>query len=135
MNKLLLLIFIIPFYLNACGQEDYIIFGKGGGITGEVNAYKLFRNGKILKGKGIAEINFNEESKIRKKEARRIFQKIDSLTHEPFNQPGNMYYFIEKSIDNSLQKYTWGSADYQVDEGLKELYRDTFKRLLSLEFQ
>jgi hypothetical protein len=135
MIKQILFFLLLSASYIASAQEDYILFGKGGGFTGEVSVYKISPKGNVYKGSGIAEIVYSGCSKIKKKEAREIFRNVDKILTMPFNQPGNMYYFIQRVKEGSEQKYTWGANDFKVTEDIKSLYQEAMQKFSSLTYK
>jgi hypothetical protein len=135
MRKKFLFLFFMLYSCLVFAQGEYILFGSGGGITGQVSAYKIYTNGKVLKGKGKLEITYSETGKIKKKEARQIFKDVSKTLNTPFSHPGDMYYFIQKVSEGSDQKYTWGSADYEVSEAIGNIYNSVMKKLSSTSYK
>ena len=120
---------------QACSaQENYVVFGKGGGFTGEAIAYKLLQNGKVLKGSGLGEIKYTEYSKIKKSKARKIFAEVNALLAEPFSQPGNMYYFITWHQEGNETSYSWGATGFEPPKEMRIIFQETFKNLSALSY-
>ena len=107
-------------------QGDALIAGSGGGFTGMVNAYKIFADGKVYKGKGMTEIQYTECAKIRKAKARKLVRRATQTLNDAgeLNAPGNQYYFITTVQSGKENKATWGAADRPVPYALKDLYHE-----------
>jgi len=105
---------------------DAVVAGSGGGFTGMVTAYKIFMDGKVYKGKGVAEIQYTECAKIRKAKAKKLIRRAAETlgTAGEFNAPGNQYYFLTAVQGGKENKATWGAADQPAPEALKTLYQD-----------
>jgi hypothetical protein len=73
---LILIIFILP---DASAQSEYLVFGKGGGIVGEVTQYRILNNGKVFKGSGLANILYTQKGKIGKPEAKKIYADLQNI--------------------------------------------------------
>ena len=53
-------------------QESYLLVSSGGGVTGTATVYKITRDGKVMKGQGLGEIAYTEESKLKKMRHKKI---------------------------------------------------------------
>lgn len=112
--------------------RDYVgrqlVFGKGGGITGEVVAYHLFQNGIVFKGKGLAEKTYDKLGKISPEITTQIFDNYNMLNLKDisFTHPGNIYYFIESKSGSVDHKITWGDPEHTVPKNAI-LFYDLFE--------
>jgi len=129
---LILLIFTLP---EASAQSEYPIFGKGGGISGEVTQYRIEKKGKVYKGTGMADILYAQKGKIRKSDAKKIYADLKVIPDTSFHHPGNIYYFIQVPGDTSDIRVTWGDPAYPAPEALIELYRSTLVKIAGLTFK
>jgi len=134
MIKYLLLLLLFPFQLNCSAQNEYILIGSGGGFTGTTINYKILLNGTVLKGTGIADVKYENQSHIRKCEARKLFKKMKKIISQSFNHPGNMYYFIYYIKPEAEFKCTWGETKFEVSEDIKKVYQETLQKLSKLEY-
>src|SRR3989337_2834555 len=91
-------------------QDTYLLIRKGGGVTGIADVYKIDLDGKVQKGKGLGEIRFTEESKLRKCRTKRYFRKVKTLlaSYPNFNHPGNLYSSIAFHDHSTERTITWG---------------------------
>lgn len=105
--------------------DKQLIFGRGGGISGEVNTYTLLENGQVFYNNSLTKEN-SEIKSIRRKEAVLCFQKMDSLklSEMNFDHPGNMYYFLEEVNGEERYRVTWGSNDHEVSSECKDFYKE-----------
>jgi hypothetical protein len=134
--RILLMLLLFPgITFTACAQHDYLVFGKGGGISGEVTEYVILHNGKVLKGSGNAVINFTQRGKIRKSHTRKLYSEFENVDDTSFSHPGNIYYFIKRVGENTERKFTWGDTGYEVSEQVSSLYRNTMFKLSGLTFK
>lgn len=101
-----------------------LVFGKGGGITGEVVAYHLFENGIVFKSQGLAEKAYDKFGKISPEMTTQIFDNYHTLNLEgiSFTHPGNIYYFIEWKKGNASHKITWGDSEHKVHKNATLCY-------------
>jgi hypothetical protein len=129
----LMLIFFPLKELSA--QPEYLIFGKGGGIAGEVTQYRILSNGKVYKGTGKADILYSQKGKICKSDAKKIYADLMNIPDTSFHHPGNIYYFIQVPGDSADVRYTWGDPAYKVPDNLGELYRNTVGEVAKLKFK
>lgn len=129
---LILILFVLP---NASGQSEYPIFGKGGGIVGEVTQYRILNNGKVYKGTGMADILYAQKGKISRSDAKKIYADLKAMPDTLFHHPGNIYYFIQYPGDTSDIRVTWGDPAYPAPEAISELYRSTLVTIAGLTFK
>jgi len=127
------LLFLFSF--QACAQPDYLVIGKGGGFSGEVLQYRISPGGKVYKGSGLADIRYTLKGKIRRSEARKLFDDMANIKDSTFHHPGNMYYFIHKVGNDCKTEYTWGENGYEVAGSLKTIYINTIGRLSEVDFK
>ena len=133
---------VLFFLLGACLASraqpgDVLITGSGGGFTGMVNAYKIFADGKVYRGKGVTEIQYTECAGLRKAKARKLIrQAAQTLSHVgELNAPGNQYYFLTSLQQGKEIKVTWGAAGQPVPEALKKLYQEVQGLVAGLEYR
>jgi len=70
---LMLLIIALP---DASAQSEYLVFGKGGGLSGAVTQYRIQSNGKVYKGNGMVDILYSQKGKIGKSDAKKIYADL-----------------------------------------------------------
>ena len=116
-------------------QESYLMIGQGGGITGEITAYKIYQNGKVLKGSGRADINYSFIARIKRHQAKEYFAEAEDCHSETFSRPGNMYYFLYYSQQGKEIRYTWGETGFSTPDNILTLYRDVIKQVSRLNFK
>lgn len=115
----------------SCGslrQQDrfeFIGYGQGGGISGEVKGFEINADGQIHSTSKMVngEVEKKEIRKLSKKELREIAKKIDqskALTYN-YKELDNYYYYLE--IHKGAQKnyITWG-GNKTPSKGIRELY-------------
>lgn len=105
--------------------DTQLVFGRGGGFTGEVVTYTLLENGQLFKHSSLTK-EYKEMTKINKKTAKTYFKTISDLklADQSINQPGNMYYFIEEVEAETKNRVTWGSNEYQIAEEFISFYKE-----------
>ncbi|MBK6365112.1 MAG: hypothetical protein IPF52_17185 [Saprospiraceae bacterium] len=105
---------------------NYIKFGNGGGFTGMVNTYYLTEKGDLYAdgGEGL-----KKSGSVKKQIADQMIAlpKILNIKENPYNVPGNRYFFIEYKIDGEQQKIQWGG-----DEKHPKEYETWYKNLIFL---
>ncbi|MFK7810854.1 MAG: hypothetical protein AB8B59_00070 [Maribacter sp.] len=130
----ILIISLFLIALSSCKSQHYtiddlpetqLIFGRGGGVTGEVTTYTLLENGQLFYHNSLTKEN-TEMKSLSKKEATSCFQKMDSLklSEMNFNYPGNLYYFLEEVNGDEKYRVTWGSTDHEISEECQEFYKE-----------
>ncbi len=91
-----------------------ISFGNGGGFTGEVRSYTLTADGKLFEKE-------KELKKIDKKKTLEIFNEAKELKNYDFNEPDNMYSFIEVKTKEKTNRIVWGFGSTKVDTAVIRL--------------
>jgi hypothetical protein len=134
--KSLLLLSVMLCFQNVLAQNDFSTIGSGGGIAGTATVYKIYLDGKVLKGKGLGEITYSEQSKIGRSTIKKFFKKVKAnvITIQNFNHPGNLYYFISLSDKGNVSKITWGDEEHAVPKEVETLYQEMILKLTSLKF-
>ncbi len=116
-------------YTPANLPEKQLLFGEGGGFTGDFTEYLLLENGQLFVQK-----RFNGEqmeiASTKKSKAKAMFKQAAALLTDSaaINYPGNMYYFLQLKDNGSDVRLTWGAPGYEVNEPVKLLY-DQLKTL------
>jgi hypothetical protein len=91
---------------------EAISFGSGGGFTGMVKMYSLSVNGDLNK---VDKNKISFIKKVDKKTVKQLFEKADQLKLYQFNEPENVYSFIEIRTKENKQKIVWGFGSTKVD--------------------
>lgn len=134
--KTLILSLIMLTTVSSChAQKTYLVFGNGGGFTGQVTAFRLLKNGKVLKGSGRTDIIYTEYAKLKRAEAKKFFFELNDLKFVSFSEPGNMYYFIRYSHKKITLNYTWGATGFETPGQLKDIYRRLMSDVTELNFR
>jgi len=117
-------------------QETYLLIRKGGGVTGISDVYKIDLDGKVQKGKGLGEIRYTEESKLRKCRTKKYFRKVKTLlaSYPNFNHPGNLYSSIAFYDQSTERTITWGDPQKDVPDDATDLYQRISTALSKLKF-
>lgn len=133
MKPLLLLSLFALFFFSCKSQtytlenlpEDVLVFGSGGGISGEVRIYTLLENGQVFYSSSLTK-EHTEMERLTKKEAASYYEKLEALklSEVNFDHPGNLYYFIEDVKGDESHRITWGSNDHEISEEYKTFYKE-----------
>lgn len=105
-------------------SDRELIFGNGGGFSGQVITYTLQENGRLL-----MQNSRTKESKalkhISEKEAHALINQAAKLEMGKlsFNHPGNMSYFIRLKDKEQVQEITWGSTDQKPPAAIEAFYQ------------
>jgi hypothetical protein len=134
-KQAVILIFLCQPAAFVSAQPVWIEMGKGGGVSGEISGYRIYRNGKVLKGFGLPEMQFTERARTKKSETRKIFAAVKSYTGSTFSKPGNVYYFLKVSKGGTERKYTWGDTQFNVPEPFNKIYKEVFPTLSALHYK
>lgn len=135
MKLLFSLLFCIVFCASHA-QENYLLVRSGGGVAGTATVYKISPDGKVLKGKGLSDVNYTEESRLRKCSVKKYFKGARTVmkSNPDFNYPGNMYAAIVLMDHGQEKKITWGDTSHAAPEDAKKLYEKINTRLSRLTF-
>jgi hypothetical protein len=142
LNRLLFSVFIILSLSLTVGcqkktipmdkmPDSQIIFGNGGGFTGEIKEYHLLNDGRIV-NKGLNDTIYNVLSRIGKTKATACFEdcKKMKLNTMKFSEPGNRYYFIAvKEAGKPENRIVWGDNEQPVLDDIKSLYKNLMGHL------
>lgn len=103
--------------MKAVQSDEYIKIGNGGGFTGIETIYTVYKNGQI-------EQNGKIMNKLKSSDVNQIFNNIETLKLNSieWNKPGNLYKFIEYSINGQVHKKTWDSNSTEINEKLNLFY-------------
>jgi len=110
--------------------QRQLVFGKGGGMVGSVDAYILLENGQLFHTNSLTKKS-EELVQVGKAKTKELFDQLEALKlgNMDFNHPGNIYYFIEDVGEDGNKKVVWGSNDYKVDPLCKTLYNNLVEQL------
>ena len=103
--------------------QKQLLFGTGGGFTGQTRTLVLLENGQVFL-KEMGATAFSELPKVKKKEAKSFYEAADDLQLGTlnFNHPGNLYQFVELQKDGGAVRATWGDDKFPVDQKVKDLF-------------
>jgi hypothetical protein len=136
MRSLALCLFTLLIVQITQAQNKVLLIASGGGVAGTATVYKIDSNGTVHKGKGLGEITYSEQSKLKKCTTRRYFKKATSLmsAYPDFNHPGNVYTSITLTEAGNDKKITWGAANQEVPEDAKKLHDKIITKLSRITF-
>ena len=134
--KILFTCLFFPILQIAAAQDNFLVVTNGGGVTGSATVYKIGMDGKVWKGKGLGEVNYNEQSKVKKSIAKKCYRKAKTAveTFPDFNHPGNIYYSIATLENGKEKKITWGDPQTPDPDLAKKLYQEITAILTGLTF-
>jgi hypothetical protein len=100
-----------------------IVWGSGGGITGKEVSFSITENGQIFKKQDMNS-GFLEYASVKSKVAKAMFDaaKELNLNEISLNMPGNMYYFLEVPGADKPIRITWGDAQTEVPQKIKDFH-------------
>lgn len=95
-------------------ESEEISFGSGNRFTGELKIYTFAADSKLLeKGK--------EHKKTDKKITSDIFNMAKELKNYSFNEPDNMYSFVEIKTKEKTNRIVWGFGSANIDTTIIQL--------------
>lgn len=103
---------------------EQLIFGSGGGFTGEVQTYILLENGQLFYTSSLTK-DTTEQTAVKSKEAKKLFNQAAAidLNTNGFKQPGNMYYFLREKKGDKIYSATWGKDAFIPPANITDLYK------------
>ena len=120
--KLYLLI-LLPILFSCSSSKNIsqtnieeISFGSGGGFTGEIKTYKITADCQL----------FAQETELKKIEAKKtleLFKQAQELKDLNFNEPSNMYSFIEIKTKKKTNRIVWNVGS-TIDNKIIDLYNN-----------
>lgn len=133
MRLLSVLCLLLAIITVACKTKKYtkntlpvqqLIFGSGGGFTGEVQTYILLNNGQLFYISSLTK-DTTEQISIKAQEARKLFKQVSSINLKVngFRHPGNMYYFIRERKRDTTYSASWGSASFTPPATVTDFYK------------
>jgi len=115
--------------------QDYITLKRGGGVTGNITAFRISRSGQVAKGSGSIEPEYLEFAQLRKSKAKKYFRKTRALLKEQtFNYPGNTYTAIELIEGGNEARMVWGDVTHEAPAKARKLVQKIQASLNRLTF-
>ncbi len=107
-------------------SQDYITFGKGGGMTNLVETFYILANGRVYKHNSL-EKKYQPLGRLKRSARKACFARADELSPALFqeDQPGNIYYFVNIHTQDTVKSTTWGSQAYSTPEAITSFYQYT----------
>jgi hypothetical protein len=109
--------------LPAQDKGEQLHFGQGGGFTGALTYYILLDDGRIF-SRG-ADSTDTYLTTLERPLTRQLFAHYRQvgLDKQQFNEPGNLYRFLELHVDGArVNRMTWGAEDFTPPSGLAEYH-------------
>ncbi|MEM9830430.1 MAG: hypothetical protein AAF944_07315 [Bacteroidota bacterium] len=103
-------------------DQHYITFGKGGGMTNQVDTYYILKNGRVYQHNNLTK-EYRPLSRLDKPERKQIFTQAEALPDAVFgdSEPGNIYYFLTVHTD-TVRQSTWGRQGFIPADSLTSFY-------------
>jgi hypothetical protein len=136
LSRWLLFAVLAALLVTSAAAQDYLTLKKGGGITGNITAFRISPFGQVAKGSGAIEPEFLEFAQLRKGKAKKYFRKTRALLKEQtFNYPGNTYTEIELSEGGHVSRMVWGDVAHDAPAKARKLVRKIQASLNRLTFR
>jgi len=127
------LILLLTLIISSCkttryGLEDYpdrqIIFGAGGGVTGQYETYTLFENGQFFYTNSISK-ETKALSDLPKSRFKALVKEMKAMDFKEntFQKPGNYNHFISLKEGEESYEYKWAEGSAEVDPEVKRLFK------------
>lgn len=99
-----------------------IIFGNGGGYTGQVKTYRLHPDGTLF-------LTSEQTRQIDSQQTSALFLEAEKYLDYQHEKPGNLYRFIELHTNDKKNRIVWTSP---TDDTLKKEILDFYNQLNNL---
>ena len=108
---------------------DKLVFGSGGGFTGQYETYTLLDNGVLFVGNGAAGSGLVRAMPLDKTTTTQMFTNFSSLGLDKMivRDPGNLSYFVERQVGDTKHRLTWGGNQQKVPEVVEKYYLNLYK--------
>ncbi len=108
-----------------------INFGHGGGFSGMVTEYVLLDNGQLLKKMNQVD-SFEMVTTVDKNQTTQLFNnyKFLNIGSVQYDQPGNMYNFIQFHHLDAEHKIIWPGNQYPDQYPNLKIFYDNLKSLI-----
>lgn len=127
--RLLLLMSLVYCGLFSCKSQQFtpydfegrqIIFGQGGGFSGQVTEYTLLENGQLFAGTN-KEGFVDELKSVDKKVVKQIFSSSSDNGYDTisFDKPGNQYFYINFKKGDHTNLVQWAPGEQGISKELK----------------
>ena len=114
------LFFLIIIIITSCHStqnldktsENVILFGNGGGFSGQVVEYVLDEKGTFMKNDKLKK-EVTVIPSLKKSETKKLFKEMQTLRLDTihFQHPGNTYYFIRSNSSETSFEVVWGDPN------------------------
>ncbi len=107
-------------------QQDYLMFGKGGGMTNQVDTYYILADGHVYRHNSLSK-EYQRLGRLKRSARSACFDRAQVLPASSFgcNDPGNIYYFLTIHTQDTVKSCTWGSTDFTPPEAITSFYEYT----------
>jgi hypothetical protein len=105
-------------------EENYLAFGQGGGFAGSLTTHYLLSNGQLFISEGIEGAKISD-GKIGKRKAKKMLKRYqEEIRPYDFQEPGNLYSFLEYVAADTTYEQQWGRAGMDVPEPMLLFFKD-----------
>lgn len=130
-----LLILLLSCKATQTSLDDFagekIILANGGGFTGQVIEYILLENNEVFRTNSLDK-SVVLIKKLEKDLTKQIFNNYNVLNLDELqlNQPGNMYFYIQKGVGQEIHEIKWNAESQGSEINQAKLFYITTLKLL-----
>lgn len=125
-SSLIVLVLLLFVFINSCVTDKIvqqtgvqeIVFGSGGGFTGNETTYTLNPNGELNENNKTLGLS----KKLTKETTSHIFILAQELKNYSFNNPDNLYSLIEVKTKDGSNRIVWGFGSTTVSKKVTDLF-------------
>lgn len=105
-------------------QQDYLTFGKGGGMTNQVETYYILEDGQVYQHNNLVK-EYRHLGRLKKADRKACFEHAAALPASLFgcDEPGNLYYFLSVHSQDTTKSCTWGKNDFTPPAEITSFYQ------------
>ena len=110
-------------------ETDFLSFGSGGGYAGSLTTHYLLPNGQLFLSEGIVGEKM-AMGKIAARKAKKLIEEYqDSLYIVQYDEPGNLYYFLEWTGAENKHKIQWAKGQEAAPVAAADFYKKLMRQL------
>ena len=104
-------------------RPNQIVFGRGGGFTGQVKTYHLLEDGQFYLTNSLDSDTVFLEN-VSSIEVEGYFERLLALnlSQRSFSRPGNIYYFIRQRHSKGDAKVVWGDESNPTPTDIQDYW-------------
>lgn len=119
-----------PAVLSAVSYEgDKLVFGNGGGFTGQYDTYTLLDNGQLFRSENASGTGGSQMLPLDERTTQQMFTNFEKLgLHKMIlRDPGNLTYYVARLRGDSEHRLIWGGNNQQPLDIVEQYYLTLYR--------